>query len=159
MKFRGTPESGRSFLAVAVNWLFDRTHPALHWAIVPIIFGLVLAGPMCLVLFLGELLHTGQISAKTFAVLMLFLCAAASVGGLGGGLLFHTVNLRYPLRLILCWTVSGLITGLTLAALLQFFLNHDENQMWVSGFFILAGLLAGLTLGVWFAHASRQNAA
>ncbi|MGI9202492.1 MAG: hypothetical protein ACR2Q3_00695 [Woeseiaceae bacterium] len=159
MKIGDSSESNRGYLAVSVGWLFDRTHPALHWALAPLIFGLVLAVTLCPVFFLGPLVSPGLPSVETGATTILFLFGSASVGGLFGGVLFQMLHFRYDLRLILCWTVSGLVTGLTMAAGLQLLPNHDENNGWVSIFFIVAGLLLGLVMGIGFARAARQDAA
>lgn len=159
MKISASSESGRGFLEAFVGWLFDRTHPALHWALAPLVFGLVLTLALSPVFFIGPLISPGLPGAKTGATVMLFLFGSAAVGGLFGGVIFHVVYIRYDLRLISCWTVSGLFTGLTWAAGLQFFPNQDENIGWVSIFLVSAGLFLGLVLGLGSAYAARQDSA
>ena len=159
MKSTSASESSRSFLETIFGWTFNRTHPALHWAIVPILFGLMLAVVLCPMLFVGELLNTGQASAITGAVTILFVFGSASIGGLFGGVLFNVFQFRYDLRLISSWAVSGLIAGVSMATGGQFLFNPVENQFWVSIFFVLGGLFLGLVIGIWFAHQSRQDAA
>ena len=161
MNGESSEQRPRGPLESILGALMDRTHPALHWAIIPAFFGVTLFAVLSLTFFLGDAMGLVEFRMRPLGTIFLVMFGSASVGGFAGGVLFHNLPGSRPSRLWVSCTVAGLIWGCAMALMLPLLgpgeASRPPDFRWVQVFIVAGGLLLGLVLGLSFARAAALD--